>query len=483
MRWSRCLKLTVPLVLLTSILPATGLIHPRRAEPADIIALQDEISDFQIPIYKTSKDVPALNVLPHHRRKRSITRRNPTSHPHTQTINATEDATYWVPVKIGDQDFKLLLDTGSSDTWVVTKPWYRCLGYSIFEPDTIVENPPSYCAFGPGFDTRTSDTFQIVNENDTSFLTRYFDDSVVSGYLGEDIVDVSGVVVTQVIGIANWTLEWQGDGETSGILGLGYPGTIPSEPGHTPFDWVQQDQLGTHKMPFDCHEVYPSFVENLATYNYKSIFSIALNRSQTMTPGNWTDTVFTPEGGLLTLGGIPSLEGLGLPFARAKMNPHINEDNACASDFNQIGYGIEIDGVADGQEAFVTERYPAKVDTGSPIIAFPRKLAKKVYNRIYPDAKDYPEPWELWTVPCNETFPEFGFVIDGVVITMQRPSVITAYDHDATGETGKLMCSTMFITHDAGSDFIILGAPFLQEVLAIYDVEHKEMRFGKRFGN
>ncbi|KAF3902584.1 hypothetical protein ABW21_db0207730 [Orbilia brochopaga] len=485
MGWRRCLKLAVPLVLLSFGLPVTGLIHPRRAEPGDI-AVQDAISDFQLPIYHAPRELSSSN--------RIWARQNRFGDPHQAhdlNINATTEDTYWVSVQIGGQEIKLLLDTDSSDTWVITSP-RRCLEYNeSTSPADFpwVDVPPYQCGFGPTFDTETSETFQVINDNDTSFFASYYTDesfSVVTGYVGQDILNVSGVIINQVIGIANVSFMWPGDGFTSGVLGLAYPGTIPSEKSHGPLDWLVQDEFGTHMTPFDCHDVYPSFVENLATYNYKHIFSISLNRSHTLAPGNLTDDIYTAEGGLLTLGGIPNIDGLGDPPAKAKINALVNDDNACASHPDRIGYAIDIDGIVDGGEEFFDDRYGAKLDISSAFISFPPLLAKKVYDRINPDATeiDYPEPFSPWIIPCNSTIPEFGFVFAGVVISIDPSAVITAYNNDATGEFDEFMCQTIFSTrYEEDSDKIILGSPFFQEVLAEFDLGQREIRFRKRFAN
>ncbi|KAJ6261004.1 hypothetical protein Dda_3669 [Drechslerella dactyloides] len=475
MQWLRGLSQTA--LLLALFTPSTtALIHPRRAELLDV-ALHDVISEFQVPIYSTPEGIPALN----HRFVRNVgSGIDGSSAPgpvFNQSISATGALVYWIPVTVGGQEVRLVLDTGSSDSWVVADQ-FTCLGIDM-TIDVIGEVKVDHCGFGPGFNTTDSESFQIVNPHDTSFMVQYVDGSNARGYLGQDIFNVSGVVVSQVLGVVNESF-WSGDGVTSGILGLGYPGSIPSTPGHQPYDWTS-DSPNVPDSPFDCHDTYPSFVQNLATYGYNPIFSIALNTSSTL-DSRWHNIAYLTDGGLLTLGGIPNLHGLSLPFAKAKMNPWL-ENNTCESNIEQIGYGIEIDGVVDGTFRFVDKKYRARIDTGSNVIILPTELATEMAKRMGSEQIGRPKTYmQPWSIPCDEAIPEFGFIIDDVVISLKRENMLKKMNAPSSQMTKVFYCFMTFVTQDF-NDEIILGQPFLREVLAVFDLEEKEIRFSKRFGD
>jgi len=89
---------------------------------------------------------------------------------------------YYTPVKIGTQTFNLIIDTGSSDTWV---PDHTVVCQN-FDQNTL---PLSQCGFG-GFYTPESDFKKI---NDELFITQYGTPSITQGYFGTVDVTVAGI--------------------------------------------------------------------------------------------------------------------------------------------------------------------------------------------------------------------------------------------------------------------------------------------------
>ncbi|EWC46798.1 hypothetical protein DRE_04043 [Drechslerella stenobrocha 248] len=464
-------------------LPVTALIHPRRANYSDI-ARYNVISDthMQIPIRAMHKPDPVL----HHLRSRYYEGPPPMSGQVLyQNISTIESSTYWVPVIVGGQQVNLIIDTGSSDTWVIADS-YTCDRY-IKRNGTRDPRRPDIgynCGFGPGFDPDQSDTFQVRNPSNKSFAVQYVDTSGAFGYVGEDILSIAGMDINQTIGVANLA-NWKGDHVTGGVLGLSYPGSTPSGEGHKPYDWVRnRTRNGSPeetRPKFDCHDTYPSLIENVAAQGYDPVFSIALSKSKyhLYQQGLVQNDVYNDswvDGGLMTFGGIPNLKGLGLPFAKAKMNPWMDEETSCASNVSRIGYGLEVDGIADGSDMLSTGKFTTRLDTGCSMVLWPRAVARKILERVHP-----PPPLETpWRIACDAEFPEIKIVIGGVAIPFDRKLMIRQTLEPEYNWEGKAMCSTNFMMNIFGDD-LILGAPFLQGVLAVYDIGHKEIRIAQRF--
>ncbi|KAJ7796816.1 acid protease [Mycena olivaceomarginata] len=116
---------------------------------------------------------------------------------------------YLVNVTIGGQDFTVIVDTGSVDTWVVQRG-FNCVdanGTSV---------PQSVCAFGTdGFDTNASTTFESFP--DVRANLRFGNGAVLNGSVGFDTVTVGGVFVPDSIA------GLSGNGILSGLLGLAFP--------------------------------------------------------------------------------------------------------------------------------------------------------------------------------------------------------------------------------------------------------------------
>ncbi|KAF3179961.1 hypothetical protein TWF751_011543 [Orbilia oligospora] len=495
---SICLATAIALSPSTPLV--NGLVFPRRADPGEI-ASHEQIAPVQVPLYhlrKPSRFAPTLNP----RYKTSLTA-SPTNGNSTvpgqtlQTSNTSETSneyysqnitfvdgmSYYLPVTIGEQELKLIIDTGSSDTWAVS-PLFDCIA-----PDG--KYPPALrgCGFGNEFNPLESPSFQYLNKTNGSFAVGYADGSYAKGVIGQDIVNISGILVNQTIGLAN-IVRWNGDEITSGILGLGYPGSIPSAPGHMPYDWLPKgggsprDPLAGSQVDidFDCHAAYPSFIESIAAQGHNPLFSVNLMETRHDFGGHGGH----PQGGgSISFGGIPHVNHLGLPFAKAKMNPRFNKSN-CPSDIRQIGYEFEIDAVLDGDTIISTTKSIAKIDTGASVMAFPFWLYQEFWKRVYPT----PPPGRAmgsgraWRIMCNATMPDLAFDIGGVAIKLDRNQLIRAQVPDFMDEIpdSEEMCS-MNIISNFWSDDILLGVPFLHGALAVYDLNNKEIRIAKKFSS
>jgi hypothetical protein len=113
------------------------------------------------------------------------------------------DSQYLANVTIGGQDFALIIDTGSSDTWVAQK------GFTCINLASKLEKE-SHCAFGDLFDPSQSSTIQPVDN--ANFNITYGDGEFLNGVPAKDTVSVAGLTVPgQEISLVN-RAAWFGDG-------------------------------------------------------------------------------------------------------------------------------------------------------------------------------------------------------------------------------------------------------------------------------
>jgi len=115
-------------------------------------------------------------------------------------------------VTIGGQTFDLVIDTGSSDTLVVES------GFTCIDFDTGKTTTESECAFGPLY-TKSS-TFKSISGE--TFSIEYGDLETLNGVFGTEDVTIAGITVDQQIALVT-KADWEGDGTTSGLMGLAYP--------------------------------------------------------------------------------------------------------------------------------------------------------------------------------------------------------------------------------------------------------------------
>ncbi|KAJ7854535.1 aspartic peptidase domain-containing protein [Mycena olivaceomarginata] len=187
---------------------------------------------------------------------------------------------YLANITIGGQDFTVIVDTGSVDTWIVKKG-FNCMtanGTSV---------PQSVCAFGTdGFDTNASTTFQLF-PNVTAHLG-FGNGAVLNGSVGFDTVTVGGLSVShQEFAVPDSVAGANGNGILSGLLGLAFPNV-------TAVVSITDGQ----RAPYD-----PFFFTAVKQKKLnKPIFSISIDRGTFEGLGN--DPV-EHNVGFLSFGGIP----------------------------------------------------------------------------------------------------------------------------------------------------------------------------------
>ncbi|KZP23609.1 acid protease [Athelia psychrophila] len=133
-------------------------------------------------------------------------------------VNSKEYA-YLVVMSIGGQNFSLILDTGSSDLWVVSS-----------------DCQDSDCKGVPTYSSSSSSAFQALNK---PFSLSYLEGSA-SGTVATDNVALGPYTISsQIFAPANHTRGLDlSNTATSGILGLSFPfaASIPATQGHTLLD-------------------------------------------------------------------------------------------------------------------------------------------------------------------------------------------------------------------------------------------------------
>lgn len=115
-------------------------------------------------------------------------------------------------ITFGTQTFSTIVDTGSSDTWVIREN-FQCVHIKTAE-----KLPTEDCYFGPAY-TKESTFDQIPGE---TFNITYGDGTFAGGVMGYEDVTLGGIKVRQEVALVDYS-AWRGDGITSGLTGLAYP--------------------------------------------------------------------------------------------------------------------------------------------------------------------------------------------------------------------------------------------------------------------
>ncbi|KAL3301715.1 eukaryotic aspartyl protease [Colletotrichum asianum] len=251
-------------------------------------------------------------------------------------INNLTGGGYYSEVEVGTpgQKMLMLLDTGSTDPWVIDKQADLCNSSSLF--------------FGSGctstFDKNKSSTYNLVMSN--GFDATYGDTSNVQGDYISDTININGTkVLSQQLGLGIRTHR----GELfmgTGIMGLGLSKGLST------------------------NQSYPTILDNMVSQNLigRKVFSL------------WLNSLSSSEGTLL-LGGIDTEKYIGslttLPLVDNYHSKRIDSYNVAMS-------GISLETPDGKRTEFAAEDFNAStlLDSGSTTCLLPDSIANRIWEKF-----------------------------------------------------------------------------------------------------
>jgi len=355
-------------------------------------------------------------------------------------------------IRVGPNTYEAVVDTGSSDTWLAHT------GFQCAVPGTGDLLSEDACKFGPLY-TQSSTFKPVTNEN---FHVRYTDGETLTGVFGTERVTVAGITVdNQQIALVDQA-AWNGDGVSSGVLGLAFPAATKAFAGTN----AQNDIASTQK------QYNPIFTNMYSEGHVAPLFSIAMDRS---------------GGGLLAIGGLPPVSYFPVfassPFQLLSTTPVTGADAASSSQYTLYTIttnGFKYDNSAPSQWTYSNFPNPFGqpsdstqvqmiVDSGTTTIYLPQGTADAV-NALFNPKPFYKNRAGYYVINCNAIPPEFGVKI-GFETFFINPA-------DMVINLGGQCISGVAATGTGGTS--VLGHTFLKNVLAVFDVGAQMMRFAAR---
>ncbi|KAF4237564.1 hypothetical protein CNMCM8980_004616 [Aspergillus fumigatiaffinis] len=349
-------------------------------------------------------------------------------------VSLAERGGFATSITIGNQTFEVVVDTGSSDLWVVRD------GFICIDPESRREVAQSECEFGPAYAPNT--TFhEIVGE---LLDIKYADREILSGVIGTENVTLAGITVNQTIGVIDYA-GWYGDSVTSGLMGLAYSA-------------LAKAYTTDYKQPSLYNPIFATMYEQGLI---DPVFSMVMNRNAS----NAT------AAGYLTLGGLPPIEVKG-NFSTTPIL--ITNIKGYPRDYDF--YTVNIDGVALGNwslpEAGGEIQY--LVDSGTTLNYYPNSVADAINAAFIPPAV-YNDYDGAYVVDCNATAPVHGVTIGGSTFYINSTDMILPSGTDNSGN--RTCISGINAGGDVNQGIFVLGGTFLRNVVAVFDVGAAEMRF------
>ncbi|PMD38215.1 acid protease [Hyaloscypha variabilis F] len=334
-------------------------------------------------------------------------------------------------VEFGTETFELIVDTGSSDTWVVET------GFVCTDLTTGKTTTEAYCDFGPYY-TKSS-TFTAISGE--TFSIEYGDGEYLTGIMGTEEVTVAGITVDQEIALVT-AAAWEGDGTTSGLIGLAYPALTSAYKGST-------------------QEVYnPIFTtmysKGLIENDY---FSLLIERQN------------SGPSGYLAFGGVPDV-AFTQNFTSTPIIITTIEGYPDSYDFYTINIvSVELNGAAVSKSGGSAVEYI--VDSGTTLNYVPTSVADAI-NAAFSPAATYSSSEGAYVVSCTAKAPAVSIDIAGVLFPINPLDMIL--------DAGDGTCISGFM--DGGSsdteDIFILGDTFQKNVVTLFDVGAGVLQFAGR---
>ena len=353
-------------------------------------------------------------------------------------------------ITVGSQTLRVALDTGSADIWLLTDN-AKCTAAGTLQPV-----PLDQCGYaGPRY--IPDGNFETIPDEHLNIS--YGIGSTINGPLGYAKLNFGGASVPkQEISAATYASVGRlPEGNVSGLLGLAYPGITNAFPGSDP----SKDVLCTKDTnAASCGpQTYSPFLTTVFNDNLtQPTFAFALSRSAS-------------SGGVMTLGGIPDVNApsINATHGVAVTVPIEFYSNATIL----LLYVVTVDAFEytgappnAGQGQFI-------VDTGTSInILSPTEAS--AFNALFDPPAIIDDSTGFYTVLCNATVPELGVKIGGQTFHHNAADMIIP----VTGGDGVCLSAVQaFLTTVA---LPIIGAAFLKNVLAVFDVGGNEMTFISR---
>ncbi|KAL6718729.1 hypothetical protein ACLMJK_002963 [Lecanora helva] len=358
--------------------------------------------------------------------------------------SALKGQLYLADITFGTKTFQVAVDTGSSDAWLIGKN-FQCINVT-----TGIKEPQGNCGFGPPY--TPSPTFRQI-QNQVRNIT-YGGGESVAGTVGREVVTFAGITVTdQEVAVVD-SAVWHGDGVSSGLIGLALPATRS-----------QSAETNTEKNATQM--VYTPIITNMFAQGITpQIFSLAIDRSAV--PSN---------GGILAIGGLPvgyeEANFTTTPFRQSSTSQGYHSYIITISGFTyRVDYRT-----AEPQPEMASSDGPttnnsvvdAIVDSGTTFIKAPTAIANAV-NALFDPPATYSVDRGIYLVNCSAKPPYLGINIASTTFSINSEDLILA--------AGQGDC--MSGVNDAGNRDSILGDVFLKNVLAVFDIGAREMRFAAR---
>lgn len=338
---------------------------------------------------------------------------------------------YFTVIQVGPYNFRVALDTGSSDLWMVDSD---CTASQC-------QNLPTYPLVYP------NSTFQSVNSNQTNFNVQFADTTAASGFVGKEEVTFANLSIPdQALGLVSTTNVTLTD-EITGILGLGFSrlSAISSSVNNSAPFFARLAQEGLLDYP---------------------LFGLSLTRNDTGTLaiGAIDGTVVTNVSRVVW-NKVVEFSPFGSESNSSSYLQWVIPMSSFSFDNTSLTPEPTYPGVAKGNQSL------ALIDVGFPGIAGPIQDVSRLFQSI-DDSRLVDSESGMWAIPC-ETDKTISFAFGGHEFVLQPTDYLIG---PAAGNPD--LCLTWPVASASDGDGIDwqIGTAFLRSVYSVFSfgIDDKE---------
>lgn len=348
-------------------------------------------------------------------------------------LNNRQQGGYFINMSIGTppQPLSVILDTGSSDLWVMSTETDLC------QSESLQESVGREC-YGGLYDADASSTYELVGQDE--FSIAYVDDSESSGDYITETIELSegntitglqmGVSLSNTVGV--------------GIMGIGYSENVAADT------------------------------------QYENIIDLMVKQGliETRAYSLYLDAADATHGSIL-FGGIDTRKFIG-DLSTLPLQPR---RTGIIDSFTVALTGIAV-GTPDDMDSLTTDQFaiPVLLDSGTTLTYLPDQLVENLVD-LMGGYDDLIETGNIW-VDCDLVENNPDFVISyqfggprGPTINVPLREVIFAIPDELQQYFNLPWTTTCYLgIHPSGNDpFYLLGDSFLRSAYVVYDLDNNQL--------
>ncbi|KAH9223954.1 aspartic peptidase domain-containing protein, partial [Leptodontidium sp. 2 PMI_412] len=340
-------------------------------------------------------------------------------------------------VTIGGQPFQLLVDTGSSDTWVATTNFTCVDSQEKAKQQSTCKIPTLY--------TQPSSAEVVPG---VMLSQGYASGEFVVGPMVLETVSIGGITVQKSQVGAVTTAFWNGDGVNGGLLGLS--GSFMLIRNRTTAQDANRKQV-----------VYDPVFQKMIQENVtKPFFSMSI------------DTTTSGPAGFLVFGGLPAVAHSD-NFTTVPIIKKTSSFQGPLPSPQVVDYIVPVSSFTVGGKNIKMNKLEMVVDSGTFANIVPDNLANQINDQWIPPAV-FDQQQGQFKIDCAATAPDVGVTLNGTTFAMKSAAAI---QKDGTN------CFSAWVGGGTAGDVkstFVLGDVFMKSVVSVFDLGTTEMHFAAR---